>query len=120
MTMACRWCGGSLPELASRPDLRLGRCLPCRLVSGWPTTQVEATRQYADYYHGAILTAPMPEARYEEWLTRIERLVGTGRLLEVGAGSGGFVRAAQRRGWSVDATEIATSGLDHLRATGAS
>ena len=40
-------------------------------------------------------------------------------LLEVGAGSGGFVRTAVARGWDVDATEISKSALDGLHAAGA-
>jgi len=119
MELACRWCGEPAAPFEARVDLRLCRCHRCGLVSAWPVVSANAERQYADYYHGAILTAPMPEARYEEWLAHAEQFVGTGRLLEVGAGSGGFVRAALRRGWSVDATEISASGLEHLRSTGA-
>jgi SAM-dependent methyltransferase len=39
--------------------------------------------------------------------------------LEIGAGSGGFVRVALSRGWEVDATEISESGLQALGKTGA-
>lgn len=42
--------------------------------------------------------------------------VGRGRLLEVGPGSGGFVRVALRRGWQVDATEMSETGVATLRA----
>jgi SAM-dependent methyltransferase len=36
------------------------------------------------------------------------------RRLEVGAGLGGFTRAALERGWKVDATEISRSALERL------
>jgi SAM-dependent methyltransferase len=39
--------------------------------------------------------------------------------LEVGAGAGGLVRVALERGWTVDATEISTSGVALLRQTSA-
>jgi SAM-dependent methyltransferase len=42
-----------------------------------------------------------------------------GRLLEVGAGSGGFVQVALGRGWRVQATEVAPGGIERLRALGA-
>lgn len=88
-------------------------------MAGWPTATLEADGRYADYYHGATLDAPAPEQRYEEWLFEAERRVARGRLLEVGAGSGGFVQVALRRGWRVDATEVSASALEHLRSTGA-
>jgi 2-polyprenyl-3-methyl-5-hydroxy-6-metoxy-1,4-benzoquinol methylase len=58
-------------------------------------------------------------ARYHEWLEAAESQVGRGDLLEVGAGRGGFVRAAMARGWTVHATEVSESALDDLRAAGA-
>ena len=117
--MTCRLCGGQTSPAGSRADLTLGRCGQCGFVSGFPVESTSAERLYADYYHGAVLAAPAPEARYTEWLERAERELAKGRLLEVGAGSGGFVQVALRRGWSVDATEISSSGLAHLEATGA-
>jgi SAM-dependent methyltransferase len=74
-------------------------------------------QEYENYYCGPVPAAP--EARYGEWLARAEAEVGRGRLLEVGAGSGGFVRVALARGWKVNATDISGSGLKMLRETGA-
>lgn len=120
MNATCRLCGSQrLARLATRPDLEVLRCRECGFVSGWPTGDLDTTSRYADYYHGAILQAPHPEQRYDEWLGEAERRVGRGHLLEVGAGSGGFVQSALRRGWRVDATEVSASGLAHLRETGA-
>jgi SAM-dependent methyltransferase len=50
----------------------------------------------------------------------MEAAVPRGRLLEVGAGAGGFVRVALARGWKVEATEVSQTGLEALRQTGAS
>ncbi len=67
-----------------------------------------------------MLAAHAPSRRYHEWLRRAERALGApGRLLEVGAGSGGFVRAARERGWDADATEVSASGLAALAGCGA-
>jgi len=89
----------------------------CAFVSGWPAQAVDPERRYERYYDRSIPTSP--NARYHEWLARAEALVGRGRLLEVGAGSGGFVLVALNRGWDVSATELSKSALDGLRATGA-
>ncbi len=71
--------------------------------------------RYAGWYERAA--PPAPDLRYAEWLAHAEAEVGAGRLLEVGAGCGGFVHAALRRGWDVAATEVSLSGLDELRRT---
>lgn len=115
----CRLCHKPARQIGARADLCLYRCPACAFVSGWPTRDEDATHKYADYYHGAVLEAPAPEPRYAEWLERAERELGHGRLLEVGAGAGGFVQVALQRGWSVDALELSQSGLVPLRATGA-
>jgi len=86
-------------------------------VSGQASRSVPAEQRYEDYY---CRSAPAsPDARYHEWLARAEAVVGRGRLLEVGAGSGGFVRTAVARGWDVDATEISKTALNGLRTAGA-
>ncbi len=117
-TFACRLCATAAPRWADRGDLALYRCAGCGFVSGRPARALGA-EHYAGYYHAALLEAPPPVARYDEWLSRAEREVGRGRLLELGAGSGAFARVALRRGWQVDATEVSTSGLDVLRTSGA-
>jgi SAM-dependent methyltransferase len=84
-------------------------------VSGLPTQLLPIEEHYADYHRGE--PPPAPEVRYHEWLGKAERLLGVGRLLEVGAGRAGFVRVALDRGWTVCATEVSVSGLDELRLT---
>lgn len=115
--VTCRLCGGETALVGDRGDVALHRCRRCGFVSGRPASLEAPGRHYEGYYCGA--PPPAPERRYEEWLARAEREVGRGRLLEIGAGSGGFVRVALRRGWSVDATEVSGSGLERLRETGA-
>ncbi len=117
-TFACRLCALPAALRADRGDVALYRCRTCGFVSGRPAREL-GVEHYAGYYHAAVLDAPPPVARYDEWLARAEIEVGRGTLLEVGAGSGAFARAALRRGWQVDATEISRSGLDVLRTTGA-
>lgn len=115
--LGCRLCDGPASVFAAREDLSLFRCRVCRFVSGVPARLVPPAEHYRHYYEAEIPAAP--DRRYDEWLAEAEGKVGSGRLLEVGAGSGAFSRAALRRGWTVEATEVSASGLRLLRETGA-
>jgi len=115
--MTCRVCKAEAGLWADRGDIALFHCRRCWFVSGQPREQLTAEERYRGYYHAA--PPPAPEARYQQWLAKAESVVGRGRLLEIGAGSGGFVRVALSRGWKVDATEVSESGLQALGKTGA-
>jgi hypothetical protein len=115
--MRCRICEVGASLWKDRGDVALYRCATCGFISGQPACAVPSDERYRDYY-GSVAPAS-PDARYHEWLARAEVEVGRGRLLEAGAGSGGFARAALARGWVVDATEIPASAVGALAATGA-
>ena len=93
------------------------RCSACAFVTGEPAATTAEAVPYLNTYSQPH--APDPEARYHEWLSRAEGVVGKGRLLEVGAGGGGFVRIALQRGWEVHATETSPSAIERLRSLGA-
>jgi SAM-dependent methyltransferase len=114
--MECRLCGKATVLLGSREELSLHRCAACRFVSGYPTVQVSPTELYRDYYHAP--PPPAPQVRYHEWLDHAESEVGTGRLLEVGAGSGAFAAVGKSRGWQVKTTEVSETGARALAAAG--
>ena len=115
--MNCRVCVAGAQLWGDRGDIALFRCGRCGFVSGEPHEKLSTENRYQAYY--STVSPPPPKARYGQWLAKAEGLVGRGRLLEVGAGSGAFVRVALARGWKVDATEVSESGLQALRATGA-
>jgi len=113
--MKCRLCGGKAILRRDRGDLSLHGCPLCGFISGLPAEDLAVVDRYAHDYERAA--PPAPDARYAEWLAHAEAEVGVGRLLEVGAGRGGFVRNALRRGWATSATEVSLSGLEELRRT---
>src|SRR2546427_7449322 len=116
--MTCSRCVGTGVSWGSRDDFAFHRFSACGFVSGSPAVRLRDAAEHYDGYYGHA-APPAPEARYEELLARAEAEVGRGRLLEVGAGVGGLVRVAMRRGWSVDATEVSPIALEALRGTGA-
>jgi SAM-dependent methyltransferase len=115
--MRCRLCEAETALLADRGDLSLYSCPACGFVSGRPARERAPAERYHHYY--ASPAPPAPVSRYEEWIRDAESHVGKGRLLEVGAGAGGFVKVAIDRGWKAHATEISRTASDALRATGA-
>jgi SAM-dependent methyltransferase len=114
--MKCRLCEGETILLKDRGDVSLHRCPGCGFVSGRPLHDETPAERYHDYYAGP--DPPTPGLRYDEWLRYAEAQGAKGRLLEVGAGSGGFVRVAMERGWQAHATEVSQTAAAALRATG--
>ena len=114
--MNCRLCSSESELLGRRDDVALYRCPRCAFVSGQPASSLPLEAHYEHTYSGPA--APDPLARYGEWLARAETLVEGRRLLEIGAGGGGFVKVAAARGWETHATETSPSGLEALRAAG--
>lgn len=111
----CRLCHRPAAPTAAKADVALYRCPDCGFVSGLPLGV--HGQHYAETYSAE--QPPAPSSRYEQWLRQAEDRTGRGRLLEVGAGSGGFVRVALARGWKVDATEASRSAAQRLQETGA-
>lgn len=54
---------------------------------------------------------------YRRHLERLETMVGRGRILDVGAGLGTFLRLARDRGWDAQGVEISPFAADHIRRT---
>jgi SAM-dependent methyltransferase len=107
-------------ELA--PFLRRGgyqivRCERCGFLFVCPPpTEDELAAFYQDpgYYCGSALgyqdyfaQRPLHEREARRRLRRIERLLlGRGRILDVGAAAGFFLKVAQERGWAVHGVEL--------------
>lgn len=74
-------------------------------------------RYYADYpVHDRI--SPITEKRYDELLDRFEPYRRSGRLIDVGCGSGAFLARAALRGWEVHGTEYGARAVEACRARG--
>ncbi|MEJ5359469.1 MAG: class I SAM-dependent methyltransferase [Desulfobacterales bacterium] len=80
-----------------------------------PLPRAALRRRYGAEYYAAWVTA-QPSRRERMWAERlkiVERLVPTGRLLDVGCGDGSFLSLARRRGWEVAGTEISPWAAEH-------
>jgi 2-polyprenyl-3-methyl-5-hydroxy-6-metoxy-1,4-benzoquinol methylase len=79
----------------------------------------ELAGYYASYYHAENLAfGELTDARYRQLLRSFERHRQLGRILDVGCGSGQFLKAASAQGWAAYGTEIASGTFEQLSALG--
>jgi SAM-dependent methyltransferase len=121
--IACAVCGGHDTRLVYRKfDLPISRCRACGLVYATPRLPPEQIwkRYSSDYFWKEYLPAlgvrdgsfdlAWFDAYYAHLLALIRARVQPGRLLEVGAGAGFFLKAAERAGWAVSGVELSPDG----------
>ena len=116
---------GAANTLGVQPPRQVVRCTQCRLTFVHPRMTPDELREtYGEKYFrlfeevpGMELTggdeevAPHLKAR----LATCERLVGKGRLLEVGCAYGGFLDYARRSGWNIQGVEVSSYAADEAR-----
>lgn len=124
--VACPLCGSDRPRLLFEParsgENRQGgvvRCGGCGVVYRNVRQAAEATRKhYEEVYH--------PQQMSLKWLTERNRLFlrylpllevfrQSGRILDVGAGHGFFLKLCRDRGWQCFGTEVAPGCVDYAR-----
>jgi len=101
-------------------DPPLVRCRACGLVFENQEGAQEKVREAFEVIYGD----PQDEQRiqerrrplYQAFLARYRPIPGENRLLDVGCGSGQFLRLARERGWDVVGTEIAEAAAQAARA----
>jgi len=86
--------------------LKCGRC-SLVFVSPHPNANTLADHYDKPYYDDWTKDQAHARARmWEKRLDHVELFQTRGRILDVGCGEGSFLRAALRRGWRIDGTEL--------------
>jgi SAM-dependent methyltransferase len=136
--LACQICGSTeAVPIVRKFEHTIARCQRCGLIYANPRMPAESilARYSQDYFSNEYLPAQGVQdgqydldyfdRRYRPWLALVERQVGgIGAMLEIGAGAGFYLKAAQRAGWRVTGIELSEAavafahdqlGLDVLR-----
>jgi len=124
---ACPLCGGH--KFAARPretgfinapaGTRVEECRRCGLCFLNPQPVVEYTKDYFDEFRekSDIAGGSTTLAGYlEHRLDRIGRIVGKGRLLEIGFAGALFLAEAARRGWEVWGVDVSRWAVEEAAA----
>jgi len=129
----CLVCGADCAKVLYRLSrFHVLECAVCRQVRLWPLPEPEEIRQLfkqlyttgqgsvpelASYYGFCYEDRPSnPLVQlYESWLDTIERHQPSGRLLDIGCGTGLFLAVARRRGWSTFGVDDSAEATRHAR-----
>ena len=125
----CGCCeSGNVKFFVRKNSCDLFKCKDCGLIFVWPLPQNFKGIYSADYFKGA--TDGYGYADYEKdkmdtssifeiYLDKIESVaLERGNLLDVGAATGVFMSAAERRGWKTSGVELSSFAAERAREKG--
>lgn len=129
----CPVCGGSDARLRYQlAKLRVYACTSCALVYLWPQLPESAVRElfqrlytegegclpelksYYDFTFDDSPENPLVQL-YEHWLDAIEAARTSGRMLDIGCGTGLFLAVARRRGWEAYGVDACAEAVRYAR-----
>ena len=113
----CPLCGGASSRWLVKNALPIQRCRACdnRFLAPADVPADLESLYSTEYFAGGVATgyptyqrdAPMLERNFAERLRRISRWRAPGRILDVGAAYGYFVKTAREAGWDASGIELA-------------
>jgi len=97
-------------------EFSLARCSKCGLIYVYPQPSVDELRDYypTDYHAHTNLDDGVQHFQKTK-LNTVYRHKKTGRLLDIGCGSGAFLYVAKQNGWNVKGIEISEAMVEHAR-----
>jgi len=106
----CNLCGSSKAELYQAADegFSVIRCNKCHLIYVDPQPDEEVLKKSYSFSYYEPWVLRQKKLRNKMWqkrLTRIKRMVPSGRLLDIGCGEGSFLELAEIAGYHATGTE---------------
>ena len=117
--LECPMCGGAEIELYDAPHVR--KCIQCRLFFHSPCpTQEDIKKSYdsGTTYEGWSHCVDNHVRQFQVRLRHILPHARGGKLLDVGLGSGLFLKEAAKAGFDVEGTELSSAGFDSSERLG--
>ena len=116
----CILCGGekTRPYQSVEGPSQVVQCTSCDLVFVHPQPSSDTLTAHYDGAYYAEWVGSQAAAREKLWRRRLRAVTAVrnrGDLLDVGCGDGGFLRAAQREGFTVSGTEISPFAAERVR-----
>lgn len=114
----CNLCGETRWQTLEEVDgIRIVRCR-CGLVFLWPQPPASSLKQAYDeaYYRPWEDQSRLRDIIWRKRMDRVNALAPPGRLLDVGCGTGTFLRQAKLQGWEVAGTELSRAGANAARS----
>lgn len=121
--ISCHACGGTTyTPFIREPDHQVVRCNTCRLYYVNPApTATELSRRAQDslaYTEDQLRKREFFRRRAGHLLSRVERILPAGRLLDVGCAIGAELAVGRERGWTVTGIELSESSVRIARNAG--
>ncbi len=119
-TVDCTFCGQNSTELVQKAEdpFEVVKCTSCGLVFTRPQPDKGSIEEhYQEDYYKEWLEKQM-KRRIPMWKKRLKELMKhkkSGRLLDVGFGSGTFMRLAKENGFEVNGTEISEYACRYVK-----
>jgi 2-polyprenyl-3-methyl-5-hydroxy-6-metoxy-1,4-benzoquinol methylase len=99
---------------------KLRKCLSCGLAFHTEFSNDQELRDYYTHYYREdnLAFSRITEARFHSLVSTFELYRASNHILDVGCGSGHFLKVAIEMGWSAYGTEIASGAFDQLAKLG--
>jgi 2-polyprenyl-3-methyl-5-hydroxy-6-metoxy-1,4-benzoquinol methylase len=126
----CPACGGDLAASFVVRGFQIVRCRSCATLVVTSAGEASALYTGSSYYVNSafgerddafngyrdyLADRAHSEEKFSSVLARIEQLIGTGTLVDVGAGPGFLVEVAGRRGWAASGVDVNEWAVDYAR-----
>lgn len=96
----------------------LFKCKSCNFVFAQDIPTTNDLEEYYRNYGTSHYLSPVTVTRYYQWLDQFEAYKKSGKILDVGCGSGFFLSEAKKRGWEVYGTEFSDALVNICKERG--
>ncbi|MFH1777504.1 MAG: class I SAM-dependent methyltransferase [Candidatus Omnitrophota bacterium] len=120
MKIICNLCGqDKYKVLEIIAAYEVVRCEDCGLIyiNPFPETKKLFSHYNQEYYQPWLEQQSLRQKMWQQRVKKIQALKSTGKLLDVGCGTGIFLNTAKSQGWDVYGTEVSEYAAQRIKNT---